>query len=55
MSTRAAVIDVADDVERVDDQPLDEVAESDDKLVSTMRLDDGVDDDVEVLVLVRFV
>lgn len=55
MGTGTTVVDVADEMQRVDDQALDEVAQGDDELVRAVRLDDGADDDVEILVFVRFV
>ena len=49
---RTAVVDIAEDVQAVDGQALDEIAEGDDEVVGAARADDGADDDVEVGLLV---
>ena len=47
-----AVVDVADDVQRVDRQPLDNVGHGDDEVVGRAGGDDGIEDSVDILVLV---
>ena len=49
---RTAVVNVAEDVQAVNGQALDEIAEGDDEVVGAARADDGADDDVEVGLLV---
>ena len=49
---RTAVVDIAEDVQAVDGQALDEIAEGYDEMVSAARTNDGADDDVEVGLLV---
>ncbi len=48
MGARAAVVDVAEDMELVDGQALDHVADGHDEVVCPARGDDGVDDDTDV-------
>ena len=50
--TRSAVIDVAHDMERIDGEPLDEVAHGDDEVVGPSGGDDGTDNHVDVGMLV---
>ena len=52
---RAAVVDVADDVERVDDQPVDDIADGGDEVVRPAGGDDRVDDRHHVAALVLIV
>ena len=52
VGTWSAVINVAEDVQTVDGQALDEVADGYDEMVGAARADDGLDDDVEVSLLV---
>ena len=52
MRARTAVVDVAEDVQAVDGQALDEIAEGDDEVVGAARSNNGADDDVEVGLLV---
>lgn len=46
------VEDIAQDVKRVDGQPLDKVAQCHDEVIGTVCVDDGTDDDVDVCLLV---
>ena len=48
----APVVDIAQDVQAVDGEPLDEVAQGGDELVGAVGGDDGADDAVEVVLLV---
>ena len=50
---RSPVVDVPDDVQLVDGEPLDEVADGNDEVVRPSRGDDGADDLVHVGRLVR--
>ena len=52
VGTWSAVINVAEDVQTVDGQALDEVADGYDEMADAARADDGLDDDVEVSLLV---
>ena len=48
MGTRAPVVDVAEDMELVDGQALDDVGDGYDEIVGATRGDDGVDNDIDV-------
>ena len=48
MGTWASVVDVAQDVQLVDGQTLDDVADGHDEVVGTTCRNDGVDDDADV-------
>ena len=52
--SRPPVVNVPHDVEGVDGKPLDEVAEGYDEVIAPSRGDDRVDDDVKIILLVRF-
>ena len=52
VGTGASVINVAKDVELVDDEALDHVADGDDKLIGATNLDDRGDDGSHVVDLV---
>ena len=51
----SAVEDVSEDVQLVDGEALNDVAESDDEVVGALSGDDGVDDTVDVCRLVHVV
>ena len=48
MCTSSAVVDIAKDVQLVDSQSLDDVANGDNEVVGTACRDDGIDDDIDV-------
>ena len=48
----AAVEDIADDVQVVDDQPLDQIAHGDDEFLGAVGFDDGRDDRIEIFAFV---
>ena len=52
VGARTAVVDVAHDVQRVDGEALDEVAQGHDEVIRPPGADDGGDDDVDVGLLV---
>ena len=55
VGARPAVVDVADDVQQVDRQALDQVAHGDDEVIGPAGRDDRVDDLVHIGGLVRLV
>ena len=52
MSTRSSVVDVAKDMQLVDDESLYDEADSADEVIGTTCRDDALDDDVDVGTLV---
>ena len=48
MGTRTTVVDVTEDMELVDCQPLDNITDSDDKVVGTPSGDDCIDNDTYI-------
>ncbi len=54
MGTRTAVVDIADHMQDVDRQALDQVAHGDDEVIGPAGRDDRVDDLVHISRLIRF-
>ena len=50
--TWASVVDVAEDMQLVDSEALDDVTDGHDEVVGATRRDDGVDDDADIGCLV---
>ena len=48
MCTRSAIVDISKNVQLVDGQPLDDVANGDNEVVGTACGDNGIDDDIDV-------
>lgn len=48
-----SVKDISQNVKHVNGQPLYQVAESDDEVISPVGIDDGADNDIDVGLLVR--
>ena len=48
MGTRSTVVDVAEDVELVDGQALDNVGYRNDKIIGTACGDDSIDDSIDI-------
>ena len=54
MRTRSAVVYIAHDMQRVDGQALDKVAHRHNKIIRTLRRDNGTDYDIDIGMFVRF-
>ena len=48
MGTRSSVVDIAQDMQLVDGQALDNVADGDDEVIGATCGDDGINDDIDV-------
>ncbi len=55
MRSRAAIVDIPDDVQPGDSQSLDQMSDRGNELTCTRRFDDRIDNAVEVLRPVRIV
>ena len=53
MGSGSSVINIPHNVQQVDGQPLDQIAEGNDEIVGTPRCNDGVDNLIDVGRLVR--
>ena len=51
-STRSAVEDIADDMQGVDSERMDEIADGDEELFGATGLDDGINDGIVIGVAV---